>query len=131
VTSALSELLDLYPTLVDLCGLPVAPGVEGRSLRPWLEDPARAGRDAAFSQFPRPWLLRGAPKTMGYAVRTATHRYVEWRDWSTGAVTARELYALARPGDFETANLADQPAEATRVRAMAALLPAPQSPSTR
>ena len=29
---------------------------------------------------------------MGYALRTANHRFVEWRDFSTGEVTARELY---------------------------------------
>jgi iduronate 2-sulfatase len=123
-TAALSELLDVYPTLVDLCGLPAAPAVEGRSLRPWLENPATHGRGAAFSQFPRPWLLRGVPRLMGYTVRTATHRYVEWRDWATGAVAARELYALAAPGDFETVNLDGQLTEAARERELAALLPA-------
>ena len=33
------ELLDVYPTLTDLAGLPARPEVEGVSLRPWLEDP--------------------------------------------------------------------------------------------
>lgn len=124
VTGALSELLDLYPTLADLCGLPAPAGIEGRSLRPWLEAPAAPGRPAVFSQFPRPWLLRGAPGVMGYAVRTAGHRYVEWRNWATGLVEARELYALPKPGDFETANLAGRPEEAARERELAALLPA-------
>jgi iduronate 2-sulfatase len=124
VTSALSELLDLYPTLVDVCGLPPAPGVEGRSLRPWLENPAAPGRASVQSQFPRPWLLRQAPRVMGYAVRTPTHRYIEWRDWVTGAVQARELYALAAPGDFEQQNVAAAPGQRAQVRQLAALLPA-------
>lgn len=123
VTGALSELLDLYPTLVDLCGLPPAEGVEGRSLRPWLEHPETPSRMAVHSQFPRPWLLRRAPRIMGYALRTATHRYVEWRDWETGAVQARELYALALPGEFERENIAMNPEESARVKALAALLP--------
>ena len=29
---------------------------------------------------------------MGYAMRTSTHRFVEWRDFETGTLTARELY---------------------------------------
>lgn len=122
-TSALVELLDLYPTLVDLCALPVARGLEGRSLRPWLEAPTHASPPAAFSQFARPWIYRQKPEAMGYAVRTPTHRYVEWRRFGTREVVARELYALRGDELFETENLAESPAEATRVREMSALLP--------
>jgi iduronate 2-sulfatase len=130
-TSALVELLDLYPTLVDLCGLPAVAGLEGRSLRPWLENPGRTGPAAAFSQFARPWIYRENPELMGYAVRTATHRYVEWRRFGTREVAARELYAYRggsheheRADDLlETENLAESPAEAARVKELAALLP--------
>src|SRR6476661_4323821 len=38
-TESLAELLDIYPTLVDLCGLPAASGVEGKTLMPVLKDP--------------------------------------------------------------------------------------------
>jgi iduronate 2-sulfatase len=123
VCPALVELLDLYPTIADLCGLPPAPEVEGRSLRPWLENPALASRPAAFSQFPRPWTYRHEPAFMGYAVRTATHRYVEWRRFGTGEVVARELYAYRGNDSFESVNLADDPAEAARGRALSGLLP--------
>ena len=46
-TPALVELLDLYPTLVDLCRLPGPRGLEGRSLRPWIESPTHASPAAA------------------------------------------------------------------------------------
>lgn len=122
-TDALTELLDLYPTLVDLCGLPPAAKLEGRTLRPWLENPSAPGRPAVFSQFPRPWPNRQQPGAMGYAVRTATHRYVEWRNFDTGAIVARELYAYRGDQLFETVNLAGQPGEAGRIAALHALLP--------
>ena len=98
-------------------------GLEGRSLRPWLEDPQRPGPNAVFSQFPRPFPFRGQPDFMGYAVRTATHRYVEWRRFGTKEVTARELYTYAGEQMFETENLASRPAEAARMQDLAALIP--------
>ena len=123
-TSALVELVDIYPTLVDLCRLPLPPGLEGRSLRPWIESPTHASPTAAFSQFARPWPSRERPEAMGYAVRTATHRYVEWRRFGTREVVARELYVYRHDRDlFETENLADSPTEAARMRELAAMLP--------
>jgi iduronate 2-sulfatase len=117
------ELLDVYPTLVDLAGLPAPAGLEGRSLRPRIESFERTGPGAAFSQFPRPWPYRDQPDVMGYAVRTATHRYVEWRRFATAEVVARELYAYHGDEPFESENLADAPAEAGRMRELAAQLP--------
>lgn len=124
-SSALTELLDVYPTLADLCGLPAPAGTEGRTLRPWLDDPAAPSRLAAFSQFPRPWTYGDRPEVMGYAVRTATHRYVEWRRLGTREIVARELYALAPGQGFETENIAGFAAESRRLRELAALLPHP------
>jgi iduronate 2-sulfatase len=43
VSSAIVETVDLFPTLVDLCGLPAPSGLDGRSLRPQLNNPAAPG----------------------------------------------------------------------------------------
>lgn len=94
-TKALVELVDLYPTLADLCDLRPAPGVEGSSMKPLLQDPTRPWKTAVFSQYPRSFKSnrhRRHGDIMGYTLRTATHRYVEWREWKTRKVVARELY---------------------------------------
>jgi len=43
------EFVDFYPTLVDLCGLPARPGLDGRSLRPLLTNPSAPWNHAAFT----------------------------------------------------------------------------------
>ena len=53
-TDALVELLDLYPTLTDLCGLGIPKDLEGSSLRPLLEGTADSVKQAAFTWHPRP-----------------------------------------------------------------------------
>lgn len=99
-TDALVELVDLYPTLAELGGLPVPEGLEGTSLAPLLTRPGQPWKSAAFSQFPRPWQYKGEPETMGYAIRTDRYRYVEWRNVKTGEVKATELYDhQADPGE--------------------------------
>lgn len=108
-TDALVELLDLCPTLIDLCGLPAMDGVEGKSLRAVLDKPSSSIKPAAFTQHPRPAYYdrteKGVPDAMGYSVRTDKARYTEWRDWETGKLLAAELYDHA--GDpHEMTNLA-------------------------
>ena len=118
-TQSLVELVDLFPTLTAACGLPSPAGLAGTSLLPILDNPSAAVKPAAFTQHPRPAYYdrtpSGVPDAMGCSVRTARVRYTEWRDWKTGGVLARELYA--HPGDEpELHNAVDRPefAEAQR-----------------
>jgi len=123
-TDALVEFIDVYPTLVEICGLPLPCGLEGTSLLPWILDPTRTGKPAAFSQYPRMrqgHRHRGPGEIMGYAVRTDRHRYVEWIDWSNRDVLARELYDLSAD-PHETRNVAGQPGRAQTIKEMSLLL---------
>jgi iduronate 2-sulfatase len=124
-TKSLSELVDLFPTLVDLCQLPHPTGLEGKSLVPVLEKPELALKPAAFTQHPRPAYFDRepgkVPKAMGVSVRTASVRYTEWRDWISGDVVASELYSLSED-PRETVNKVNAPEVATRQREAAALL---------
>ncbi len=94
-TNALVELVDLYPTLTELCGLPLSPELEGISLKPLLDDPHREWKSAAFNQYPRDYTgIRHKKQgdVMGYAIRTDRYRYVKWHEWSSGKALAHELY---------------------------------------
>jgi iduronate 2-sulfatase len=124
-TDALVELLDIYPTLVELCGLPPRKELEGRSLAANIGHPNIEGLDGARSQFIRPYIRSrdAIPDYMGYAVRTATYRYVEWRKQGTLKVAARELYAYKGDELFETENIAEHPENADLVKKLAAMLP--------
>jgi iduronate 2-sulfatase len=88
-SDALVELVDIYPTLCDLAGLPVPHSLEGTSLVPLLNGAATTVKNAAFSQFPR---KHEGHDYMGYAMRTERYRYIEWLDATSGEVTVRELY---------------------------------------
>ncbi|MGL4555107.1 MAG: sulfatase [Gemmataceae bacterium] len=121
-TAALVEFVDIYPTLAEACGLARPDGVEGASFGPLLDDPGRPWKPAAFSQYPRA-AGKGKGRVMGYAVRTARHRYVEWRERDGGAVVARELYDHeSDPG--EDVNVAADPANAEVMAGLARRLAA-------
>jgi iduronate 2-sulfatase len=79
------ELVDLYATLADLCGLPAPEGVEGKSLRPLLDDPQAEWNSPAFTQVARRPMGRSL---MGRSVRTERYRYTEWDGGNAG----KELY---------------------------------------
>jgi iduronate 2-sulfatase len=109
-SDALVELVDVYPTLADVCGLKIPTGVEGISLKPLLAEPQRAWKRAVFSQYPRAFeghRHRGHGDIMGYAVRTDDYRYVEWREWKSQDVVAVELYDHQHDAD-EMRNVASQ-----------------------
>ena len=88
-TESLAELMDLFPTLCELTGIDMPDFVDGKSLVPILKNPETKVHQGAISQYYRK--LDGE-QYMGYTIRTANHRFVEWRDFSTGEVTATELY---------------------------------------
>jgi iduronate 2-sulfatase len=76
------ESLDIYPTLVELCGLPKQNEIEGQSLTPLLKKPAAKWDKPGFSV----WSEDG--KTLhGVAVRTEKWRYAEFgKDAINGAM---------------------------------------------
>ena len=90
------ELIDIYPTLTDFCGLKPAHTLSGQSLRFLIENKVN-WKNRAFSQFPRPYKAVNSYKNqthMGYTVRTKNWRYTLWYDNATNHITDRELYCM-------------------------------------
>lgn len=123
---ALVEFVDMYPTLVEACGMELPDGLEGISMMPLIENPARPWKRAVFSQYPRDRKRNrhnGRGDIMGYALRTDRYRYVEWRDGKTGTVVARELYDHRKdPGEMK--NLAAGPESPAVVEELSGMLEA-------
>lgn len=102
-SASLVELLDVYPTLCDLAGVPAPASLQGKSLRAVLNDPRVTLHEAAFTE-----ARRGpAAEYWGRSVRTARWRYTEWNGGRDGV----ELYDHdADPHEFT--NLASNPRHA-------------------
>ena len=115
-SDALVEFVDVYPTLCELASLPVPKVLEGMSLVPLLDDSAATVKDAAFSQFERNHEGRDY---MGCAIRTETHRYIEWRDRKSGKVEERELYDH-QADPQENQNVAADPKQETLIAELSA-----------
>jgi arylsulfatase A-like enzyme len=107
-----AELLDLYPTLVELCGLPARNDLEGHSLVPQLKDPAA----------PRPWPAVTTHNRGNHAVRSERWRYIRYADGS------EELYDH-RDDPNEWTNLAHDPGLAGVKREHARWLPTSEAPA--
>ena len=73
-----AELLDLYPTLVELCGLPARSDLEGLSLTPQLKDPSAPRERPAITSH----------NQGNHGVRSERYRYIRYADGSS------ELYDL-------------------------------------
>jgi iduronate 2-sulfatase len=112
------EFVDLYPTLVDVCGLRVPGKLEGESFRRLLADPARPGKKAAFT------VVKRGPG-MGRSVRTDRWRYTEWGGGKLGV----ELYDH-KTDPSEYYNLASKPAHRDTIAGLKELLATQTPPAT-
>lgn len=102
VSEGIVELVDLYPTLIELAALPQPThALEGASFVPLLKEPEQEWKSAAFSQSRR---MIGSGSTNnpamneegydGRTIRTARYRYTEWTPLEPERDTLAELYDL-------------------------------------
>ena len=109
-------LIDIYPTITELCGVDSAVKVQGQSLVPMLRDPAVTGRGWTLSQVTRG--RRDGDNVFGYSIRTARFRLTRWgKDGADGL----ELYDH-EVDPQELTNLAEHPDQSDRVMELSSLL---------
>jgi arylsulfatase A-like enzyme len=122
IVRGIVEMIDIYPTLTELCGLPIPGRLAGQSFVPLLDNQHAPGKQAAFTVVGRvgdgPNDLD--PDRLSRSVRTPRWRYTEWHDGS------RELYDHDND-PAEHVNLAGVPAHFDTVDELSALLKQPAS----
>lgn len=101
-----AELLDIYPTLLELAGLPTRDDLEGHSLMPQLRD----------ASAPREWPAITTHNTGNHGIRTEDWRYIHYADGS------EELYDM-KNDPHEWTNLAADPKHAATKHELAKWLP--------
>ena len=87
-SKSLVELLDLFPTLCDLAGVPAPTVLQGKSLRPVLDDPTAKVHEAAVTQTRRGPMAENRAEDRGRSIRTERWRCTEWDEGRSGI----ELY---------------------------------------
>jgi arylsulfatase A-like enzyme len=117
-TDALVELVDMYPTLAQLCHLDPPAGLEGKSFVPLLRKPDLPWKQAAFTTYHKPLPEMGTG--FGRAMRTDRYRFVEW----SGPKSKKKVYELydEQADPLEKTNIADRPENAELVAKLAAQL---------
>ncbi|MGJ8696578.1 MAG: sulfatase [Verrucomicrobiaceae bacterium] len=84
-STALVEMVDVFPTLAKLTGGEVPESCDGMSLEPVLHDADAGIRPFALSRYPR-------GSTVGYSMRTDRWRYTEWIQVDSRKIVYRELF---------------------------------------
>jgi arylsulfatase A-like enzyme len=107
----ITSLLDIYPTLIDLCGLPQKQGLDGHSLVPLLENPQKEWPYPAITTY----------DFSEFSVRTERWRYTRYIDDS------EELYDHGNDPE-EWTNLAYKPEYVKIKRQMAQYIPRDPAP---
>jgi iduronate 2-sulfatase len=118
-SAALTEHVDVFPSLVDLAGLPIPAQLEGKSLKPIMKNNKAKVKEFAMSQYPRKLkkeevqkLGYANNKLMGYSMRNNRYRYTLWMSDFTSKqpfdekkIYAAELYDYEKD-PLETVNVA-------------------------
>lgn len=116
-----SEFVDVFPTICDLAGVKIPDVVDGKSLKPLMNNTAKSVKEFSISQYPRSGTKSeterqgyASSKVMGYSLRDKRYRYTMWMNndfrstqaFNSDLVVGTELYDYDKDPN-ETVNVAD------------------------
>ena len=110
------SFLDIYPTLVELCGLPKPPHLDGNSLAPLLKNPILAWDKPVITSY-----LEMRDTDVYLTVRTESFRYIHY------GKASEEFYHCTKD-PHEWTNQIDNPEYLGQIRRHRAMLPDPATP---
>ena len=99
VSNALTETVDIYPTLCDLASLKAPKHIQGTSFAEAMYNPQFDWDDVAISQYPRQTKINNKKvKLMGYSMRTKNYRFIKWINTETRETIDFELFRHSNTG---------------------------------
>ncbi|MGE4489951.1 MAG: sulfatase [Kiritimatiellales bacterium] len=107
--AGLVEYVDIYPTLCELCGIPIPGTCDGTSFAALLRNPDLPGKPAIFSRYEK-----------GDTVTTERFQYTEYRS-TKGSLIGRMLYDHKKDPS-ENVNVVDNPEYKSVIDRMAQML---------
>jgi iduronate 2-sulfatase len=96
--NSIVELIDVYPTIIDVCNIQGQTPLFGKSMVQLMEGNTKNWKNYAFNQFGRPYLggvFGKGLKHMGYSVRSDQYRLTLWFNSENGRIDERELYDMS------------------------------------
>jgi len=107
ITEAFVELLDLFPTLVELAGLENKGKMDGKSMVPIIENNLLEGFSNSFSMYQSFQKDENVKDLKAYALHNKKYTYIEWWDTVSNTIVNQELYDIEY--GLETTNIISDP----------------------
>lgn len=109
-TSAVTEFVDIFPTLCDLVGLPKPKQLQGESVASLLDNPDKHSNTSAYGRW-----------TGGDTIFTERYAYTEWSQKESGKKVARMLFDHSKDPD-ENVNIAERKENEALIKKLAKML---------
>jgi iduronate 2-sulfatase len=107
VSEGFVELLDLFPTLVDMAGFKNNGEMDGKSILPLINNPFSDGYSEAYSMYQSFQKDDNIKDLKAFAIHNEKYTYIEWWNTKNKTKVNHELYDISE--GLEKINIAKDP----------------------